>query len=96
MSLVVSLGKFLKCIFNLSLSLCPLLSISHLSLFGSLSLPLSSHLTCQCVNVTLRGGNIRETIWRVIEKKKEETSNLFISHQKNSLSLRYTVIYLYL
>lgn len=72
MSLVVSLGKFLKCIFNLTLSLCPLLSISHLSLLGFLSLSPSSHLTCQCVNVTLRQGNIRETIWRMIEKKKEQ------------------------
>ncbi len=72
---------YLSSNFSSVFSISPSLSLSsslYFSLFGFLSFSLGSHLTCQCVNVTLHQGNIPKTIWRM----REKASNLFISHQQ--------------
>lgn len=93
MSLVVSLGKFLKCIFNLSLSLVSSLHLSSLPLwlsFSELSLDMSM---CQC-HITRKQYTRNNLVHN--RKKKRKRRNLFIFHQQNSLSLKYTVMLTYL
>lgn len=85
MSLVVSLGKFLKCIFNLYLSLCPLLPslispffFGFPSLFSELSLDMSM---CQC-HITLRKYVWNNFVHGLMEKK--QTSSLFCTSKTAS------------
>lgn len=100
MSLVVSLGKFLKCIVNIYVSF----AVSPISpLSGSHSLSLSSHFTCQRVNVIWYEAFVFDTcktplclnhwgIWSCIHVCKRLSSGSLQKKKKNKNTIQTNVL----